>query len=165
MYEILKDAFLLSIVFLAGACDFLKGRVPNSLVFPGIILALSLRIVEGGIGGFFSGLRDGIILSFPFYLLFKISAMGGGDVKLAFFLGNWAGMEEGFHIIFFALLFGAVAGIVEMVFRGELFSRIKNLYFKFRGREVRKFNPVYVPFGGAMAVASLYVFLINLLRR
>lgn len=158
-YEISRDTLILLMVLSAGIMDFFKGKVPNEIVFPCILFIALLRIVEGGGLGLFHSIKNGILVAFPFFLLFQMSVFGGGDVKLAFLIGMWMGIFPALWVIFYALVFGVAMGVVEMLARGEFFERMKNLFY----RKMQRMERLYVPFGGALSVACLYKVIVHYL--
>ncbi len=157
-YAFFVNVFFTGSLLAAGVMDFATGRVPNLIVLPASALALLWHVAGEGLSGLVLAVKSGVVAAAPLYLLFRLRAMGGGDVKLMFFVGAWLGMVAAFKVLFLALLFGALAGVVEMVARGQMRTWLK----KMMGRPLHEpYRPVFVPFAGAIAAAGLYIVLLT----
>jgi len=110
---------VVGISVVAAAVDVRSRRIPNVLTFPGLVLALALRVTMGAdaLASGLAGAAVGLGLGF---VLFAVGALGGGDGKLMMAL--WALI--GFERILPALLAMAIAGgglaVSEIVRRGGL---------------------------------------------
>lgn len=125
---------VISIGMLAAAIiDWWKFKVPNKLTFPIIVAGWFLGIANhltfnadlevmrgiggaGGLGSAILGTILGCALLIPVY---AIGGMGAGDVKMTMGFGSWMGAFYGFgttndvdalYIIFWAFLYGVLAG-------------------------------------------------------
>ena len=91
---------------LATWWDVRERRIPNWLSGTALLVALTVAVLDGGIGLSASGL--GFFLGgLAFVMPFAVGAVGAGDVKFAAVAGAWLGPQIGFH----ALLLGTVLGL------------------------------------------------------
>ena len=94
--------FLLAAIF----TDLTSKKIPNSLVYSGLVLAVVCQMVlPSGEGVWVSlqGMGLGLVLFLPLYLL---RAMGAGDVKLMAMVGAFVGPQ----LVIGAALFTLIAG-------------------------------------------------------
>jgi prepilin peptidase CpaA len=107
----------------AAWSDFKHHRIPNSIVFSGVVagVALNSLLAHGlgfaskyapGAGGFafaLGGLGLGLACLLPFYLL---RAMGAGDVKLMAMVGAFLGPADLLGAVAFTFLAGGAMALV-----------------------------------------------------
>lgn len=126
---------LLAIFFI----DLEHQIVPNALSYPGIILGLTLAILQGRFGdALFAAAGAG-----AFFLLIAIvsrGGMGGGDIKLAAMMGAFLGWPRVAVGLLFAFVLGAAAGLLLIALK----------------RRSRK-DPI--PFGPALALGGVIALL------
>ncbi|MGB5694628.1 MAG: A24 family peptidase [Polyangiales bacterium] len=77
----------------AALCDWQRGRIPNWLTLPPIVLAPLAYGWASGPAHALHSLGAAILSAGVPYLLFRRSAMGGGDVKLFAALGAVTGFD------------------------------------------------------------------------
>jgi leader peptidase (prepilin peptidase)/N-methyltransferase len=125
--------FFLSILLVGTFIDLDTLLIPNRLIFPSIGLSLIfwiissltgfkfLPLVEGNLmSALLGALLGGMILLLIAWLspfIFGREGMGGGDVKLAFFIGFYLG----FYVLvafFLAFLLGSLFGLFLIVLKG-----------------------------------------------
>lgn len=101
----------------AVATDFKNHRIPNLLLMPALILALTLHTMSGGIDGLImaaGGLTLGLAMLLPFYV---VGGMGAGDVKLlgvvGSFLGPWGAVVAGLA----TMMAGAILGVAVIMWQ------------------------------------------------
>ena len=108
-----------------SAIDLEHYLLPNRIVYPltgAMVVLLGLASLgDDDLDALVRGLAAGAIVFVVFFVLHLISprSMGFGDVKLSFTLGlalGWLGWGELFLGVFLAFVFGAVVGIVLMLF-------------------------------------------------
>lgn len=108
-------AVLCFMVGIACLCDYGRGKIPNALLIGMFAIGWICSVVTGGAGtGIFFLLRSACVLGL-FYPLFKIGALGAGDVKL---YGVCAGYLPGntfLFFLFFSLLIAAAFSLVKMM--------------------------------------------------
>ena len=105
--------------------DYRERRIPNQLVFAGMIAGLVIGMVSGGIRGLAwsaLGLLAGIgILFVPFVM----GGIGAGDVKLLGAIGAILGAKGAL----FSMLYGAIAGGLISVIILARHGRLKPFLF------------------------------------
>ena len=100
--------------------DFDHKRIPNRILYPGIVVGALLLAVGGGIEGEWSALgRGGLaaVACFLGYLVLALvvpGAFGMGDVKLAILLGLFAGYQSWASVVAGVFLAQALGGVVAM---------------------------------------------------
>ncbi len=111
---------LTTILLLASGWDLRFHKIPNWLVFPAMIAALSYHTAMNGLEGLFlsfQGMGLGMALLFPFFLL---GGMGAGDVKLLGAVGAILGPQGVFLAFLFTALAGGVYAFILLIFHGHL---------------------------------------------
>lgn len=121
---------VLAVLLLTAAwSDYKHHRIPNSIVFSGVVLGILLNslLAHGlgfaspyapGAGGFvfaLTGLGLGLACLLPFYFL---RAMGAGDVKLMAMVGAFLGPADLLGAVLFTFLAGGAMALV-VVARGQ----------------------------------------------
>lgn len=124
-------------LMIAAWCDIRTRRIPNWLVFSGMIAGLSLNVLlpsgfgfasalPGGLGwqGSLVGLAAGLFLMLPFYLL---RAMGAGDVKLMAMVGAFLGLKLVLGAIIFTFLAGGLMAIAVALRSSAIREVLRNV--------------------------------------
>ena len=110
-----STAVLCTLVSLAAVWDVSQRRIPNRLVFPGIVVGLAFQAQSGGFAGLGLSLL-GIATALAILIgPFAFRLLGGGDVKLAMLCGaftSWLGAIE--IILIGTVLHGMLALIVVL---------------------------------------------------
>lgn len=104
--------------------DIRTFRIPNALIIIGISMGIVYRcIVPDGKMLFYYllGMAGMFVLLIPIY---KLRAIGGGDVKVLSICALFTGWERGFIIAVYALLFGGIISIFYLVYH-RFFSKQK----------------------------------------
>jgi len=130
---------LLSLFALLAAAvfhDVRARRIPNAVVFPGMLAALALHaLVPAGAGLFapqpgglgllsaLGGLGLGLAILMPMYV-FRL--MGAGDVKLLAMVGAFVGAGQILFVGLATLLAGGVLALVFAAFQGKLRALLGN---------------------------------------
>ena len=132
-------------LIILSAIDFEHRRLPNKILGPAAIVSLGLLTLAAGLTSdwerFLFGLVGGLAYALPLFLLAVAvpKGMGGGDIKLAAYLGlhlGWLGLAHVGVGAILGFLFGAVAGVALIA----------------AGKKGRK-DPI--PFGPFMALGAL----------
>ena len=139
-FEIFKFLNLAFLFYIAGSLivifvyDLKQYIIPDKVLFPAIIITFIFRILEfwnlglfrnfkleiGNSATILNFLLAALIASGFFFIIWLISGgrwMGFGDVKLAILMGFLLGMPNVLAALFLAFLFGAIIGIILMVFK------------------------------------------------
>ncbi len=114
---------LLLFALLAAAVwhDVRARRIPNAIVFPGMLLAVLLHALlpAGGLGivSALGGLAIGLAFLLPMYAL---RLMGAGDVKLLAMVGAFVGAGQILTVAVLTLLAGGVLALAVAAWHGQL---------------------------------------------
>ena len=106
--------------------DIRHYRIPNTVVFSGTIIGMTLHSLlpqdMGAIGILTSlaGLSVGLLILFPLYIL---RAMGAGDIKLMAMIGTFVGPSSILMITVYVLLAGGILALSVALLRGR-FSKL-----------------------------------------
>ncbi len=118
--------FVLFLSLLAYMFDLREGRVPNILIISGYTTGFIYAICEKGA----SGIPEAIIsLAWPIlllYVLFRIRALGAGDIKLFSVISLFLDHHHMLTIIFASFVIGAVFGGYRLIRTGMILSHLKN---------------------------------------
>lgn len=127
----------LAVAAVAGVLDWRKGEIPSWLTLPAIGAAPILHFVRYKLSGEtaedalygagFSLAGAGICALVPL-MLFRQSALGGGDVKLFIALGAILEIRLGVESQMYGFLAGAVLAPAKLAYEGKLFTTIKNSF-------------------------------------
>jgi len=137
-----RGFFLITLCFgtvgIAAWLDAATRRIPNSLTYPAILLGLIINLLLApGFGEFVSpnvatwfgatSINDAL-LGFALcaaigIVSFMAGGLGGGDTKLLGALGAMLGFSESVPVLFNALMFAALIGILNWAISGQLVAR------------------------------------------
>ncbi len=130
--DILILGALLVLLLIASWQDIRHYRIPNTLVFSGVVIGLLLNTFcpqdMGGLGIFPSlvGMGIGLAILLPLYM---IRAMGAGDIKLMAMIGAFVGPSSILMITVYVLLAGGILALCVALLRGKFSKLIDNLKF------------------------------------
>ena len=106
--------------------DLREGRVPNILIMIGYTTGFIYAICEKGA----CGLPEAIIsLTWPIlllYVLFRIRALGAGDIKVFSMISLFLDHNRMLTIIFISFVIGAIVGGVRLIRAKMILSHLKN---------------------------------------
>jgi prepilin peptidase CpaA len=128
--HLLITGLLPLILFVAAWHDIRSYRIPNKLVFGGMIIALVFHAVAPlemcglGILDSLAGLAVGLIALLPLYLL---RVMGAGDVKLMAMTGAFLGAEGAVAALMCVLLSGGVLALCVALYQRKLLELLQRL--------------------------------------
>lgn len=178
-------AFVITISFF----DLRERRIPNALVFPAILVGLSLHLLWHGWAGLLFALKGfgaGFLLLFVPYLLGRMSGiktMGAGDVKFLAAIGAFTGATDVFRVLLAGLLCYPLLAAIPVIRQGKLgvtWLRFRRVLFNFFGFFVPSFKLYAIrletqddkriasattPFGVALAAGTLIVLYTSFLRQ
>ena len=111
----------ISVLLIVFISDYQTMIIPDEVLVFGIICIAILLFIKGGFSLVIDSLINGVISFSIMYLLkkmgdfiFKRESMGGGDIKLMFFIGMTLGFEMAIISIFVASFIGLPISIVIM---------------------------------------------------
>lgn len=156
----LAEVTVLAVVAVGAAWDLATGRIPNALTYPACVFALVLAVSTGGWSGL-GGAAAGFAIGFlPFFALYLLGGMGGGDVKLMATVGAFTGAALAVDVLLASVLIGALIAVLLAIWEGQAVAAAR-----FLGATVgRVFVPHLprervavrrnVPFGVAIALGT-----------
>lgn len=111
------------------AFDFRIRKIPNAWILSGYITAICFVLIQYRESDqVFLVLCSGtvrmlgsMVLLFP---LFLIRAMGAGDIKILALVFAIQGIQEGGRSVFLALFIGGAAGMLQLILKKKLCSRV-----------------------------------------
>lgn len=125
----------IAVAFIAGWLDWRKGEIPNWLTFGALGLAPLLHVVRFSMAKqpMEAALTEGAIsiggaalCAIVPMMLYRQSAIGGGDVKLFIALGALLQPMVGVEAQMYSFFAGAIMAPAKLAYEGKLFSTLKN---------------------------------------
>lgn len=110
------------IVMLVIACfyDYLKGKIPNVL----LVAMLLVGLVQAGTQEvLWFGIRCGAVMIL-LYPLYKIGALGAGDVKLYGICAGYLPSQKFLFFFFLSLLIAAAISLIKMIRECNVIERL-----------------------------------------
>lgn len=108
--------------------DFKYDRIYNDWIVLGILLGLSIRILKNGWHDIL-GAMAAMLLSFCIlYPIYKIGALGAGDVKLFIMVGSFESAGKLLRVIIVSFIIGSVFSIVKMISEDNFKERMLYLF-------------------------------------
>lgn len=111
-------------LLVAVTWDLRESRIPNLLIYLGLIAGASYRILSLEIqeeASFLVSLLWPILLLYPF---FYIKAIGAGDIKLLCVLSTFLSAKDELWLIFFSFIFGAGFSCYRIITHREALKRL-----------------------------------------
>ena len=125
------------VAVLAGYLDWRKGEIPNWLTLPALGLAPLLHVARLSMAKLpmETALTEGAIsiggaalCAIVPMILFRQSAIGGGDVKLFIALGALLQPMIGIEAQLYSFFAGAILAPARLAYEGKLFVTLKNAF-------------------------------------
>ena len=107
--------------------DFKYDRIYNGWITLGILLGLSLRIWENGWHDMGSAVAAMLFAFGILYPIYKIGALGAGDVKLFIMTGSFLTVNRSLRVIIVSFIIGAVFSLGKMISEENFMERMKYL--------------------------------------
>jgi prepilin peptidase CpaA len=172
MTSFLNVATDVGALILLGVCaywDLRYRKIPNWATLPGIVLGLTLNGLFRGWGGMkASGI--GFLVGFGALLvLFVLSWMGGGDVKLMAAVGALKGYPFVVSALFYSLIVGVVLGVIMLIWNRKTLRTFKNLFFVVGSRlsplipkrDIKREETQKIPFGLAIVLGTIWAMIMG----
>ncbi|HTV18064.1 MAG TPA: A24 family peptidase [Polyangiaceae bacterium] len=167
----------LAFVSVAAVWDFRTGHIPNWLTLGGLGVGFVLHVavhlvdlsgsglVSAALAGVFNAMLGVFLCGLPPYVLFRMDAMGGGDVKLLAAVGAFVGPTLGLELELSAFVAMALFAPIRLAYEGKLLAVLGNTLVlianpflpKARRREVPRELMTAIEFGPAVFVANVVV--------
>src|SRR3982751_114936 len=123
----IRDYVLVLLVTLASLFDLRLGKIPNALTYPACIFGLGLAITTwswNALSSSFLGLVIGFV---PFFGLYLIGGLGGGDVKLMAAVGALMGYPFTLNALITSILVGGLIALLLVIWEGKLWQAVRFL--------------------------------------
>ncbi|UCG44097.1 MAG: prepilin peptidase [candidate division WOR-3 bacterium] len=167
--SIVTDVLAILLLGLCAYWDLRYRKIPNWATLPGIVLGLGMNTLQHGWGGIkASGL--GLLIGFGALLvLFVLSWMGGGDVKLMAAVGALKGYPFVLSALFYSLIVGVVIGVIMLIWKRRTLRTFKNLFMVVGSRVTRlvpkqdidREQAQKIPFGLAIILGTLWAMIMG----
>lgn len=118
-------AALCFLLMAACYCDYRKKKIPNQLIVAIALTGMVWRFLMTGPLGAATGVFQMALIGSILYPLFKIGAMGAGDVKLFGVTAGCLPFEKIFVFLFVSLLIAAIISLVKLLKNGNLQERLQ----------------------------------------
>ena len=163
-FPLVLDILALLLLVLCAFWDVKYRKIPNWATLPGIVLGLGMNGLLGG----WAGLRAsgiGLLVGFGALLvLFVLSWMGGGDVKLMAAVGALKGYPFVVSALFYSLIAGVIIGVVALIWNRKTLRTFKNMFLVLASRvtsaipkhDIRPEATQKVPFGLAIVLGTIW---------
>lgn len=107
------QSVLLLLLLLSAYADLRTDRIPNGFILLGIAVGLGISLCNGrALLGILGSVSLAFLLLYPLY---KIGALGAGDVKLFLMIGGFCTAGELLVILAGAFVIGAVFSLVKLL--------------------------------------------------
>lgn len=117
------------VALLAAICDARTGKIPNVLTLPALVLGIALNGIMSGPMGLLRSALGVVVCGAVPLLLFRMRALGGGDVKLFAALGSLAGVALGIEAQLYGFLAAGVFALFWLTWNGKLWRTFANSFF------------------------------------
>lgn len=116
-------------VCLLVACvfDYWRNRIPNGLLLLMTVIGIGENSLKQGAEGVLFFLCRMICVILCMYFLFKISALGAGDVKLFGVCAGYFPGDKILYFLFFSLLLAAAISLIKMLSEQNVKERLTYL--------------------------------------
>jgi len=121
------DICLMILMVVAVFTDLKSRRIPNILIWAGLVFAFSYHFYTRGVPGLIYGLKGFaagiVILLVPFIL----GGIGAGDVKLLGVVGAFKGITFAINTFLWMALWGGALALVLLLVNGQLLATLNRL--------------------------------------
>ncbi|MCP4570222.1 MAG: prepilin peptidase, partial [FCB group bacterium] len=107
--------------------DVRLGRIPNWLTYPTWVFGVIFAATAYGWPGLKSSLLGFAVGFVPFFLLYLVGGMGGGDVKLMAAVGAIMGYPFILNAVITSILVGGLVALLIVIWEGKLWQAVKYL--------------------------------------
>lgn len=159
---LLIDTTLMGAVAISAASDVRYGKIYNVVTYPVALLGVLLNSLSAGGVGLQASLTGFAVGFVPFFLLFLLGLMNGGDVKLLAAIGALKGFPFILHVIFLSFLIAAFWALAKIIWSGQALHTLRQVYrilFTLVTPGLVMERPTgsgTIPFGVAAAIGSLW---------
>ena len=142
--------YLYGLLFIAVVIDYRTYKIPNCLIFAGLMAAMMYHGMGSGPPGIAKVISDALLTFFITFPLFVIKALGAGDCKLFGVIAAFTTFKITLKIIFASLLGGVVIGIIKIFFekifknRTPVVSRVNSINYNKISERLKKLIPTSI---------------------
>ena len=113
-------------VMLTVACwmDYRKKKIPNLLIVTMALLGMGWRFWREGLTGMAAFLVQAVMVICLFYFLFRLGAVGAGDVKLFGVTAGFLPVKKILTFLFVSLLIAAIISLVKLCKKNYFWERL-----------------------------------------
>ncbi len=116
----------LCVLLLAACCfDYRKKKIPNVLTAATALTGLSWRFLTEGAQGAAFFLLQAFVVGGALYPLYKIGAVGAGDIKLFGVTAGFLPFRKIFFFLFVSLLIAAMISFGKLCRYGNIAERLR----------------------------------------
>lgn len=119
--------YLLLGLFVVCFFDYKYGKIPNPSVLLLALGAVAAAFIKGGVLTISEMIMNGIIVGMIFFPVFRIGALGAGDVKLLTVCAMYFEGNEVTDFIFITFLAAAAFAAIRMAVKREFRERLEKL--------------------------------------
>ncbi|WP_422658096.1 A24 family peptidase [Paenibacillus sp. EC2-1] len=122
-------AYVLCGIYLVAAyiTDVRSMKIPNFLTLPTMLVGVIYHGATNGLEGMAYSAK-GMVGGFSILLImYFMGAVGAGDVKLFGGIGAWCGLWFTVQAIIYSVLFAGGIGILILLWRREIFKRLRRM--------------------------------------
>lgn len=123
--EVVFIAILFVVLIAAMITDFYSDRIPNELCISGTLAGMMYQFWKQGLDGIIQSFVGILLPVVILFLLFRIGALGAGDVKLFAVTGAFLGIRGVIDCLGLAFLVGAVLALMKMCYYGNYLTRMQ----------------------------------------
>lgn len=120
-------AILCLLLGIACCYDYRQGRIPNYLLLIMFATGWCYSTITDGLQGTTSFLIESLGIMILLYPIFKIGALGAGDVKLYGICAGYLPRDKFLFFLFLSLLIAAVISLIKMIKESNAVERISYL--------------------------------------
>lgn len=121
-------AALCALLAAACYCDYRKKKIPNYLIIAIVIVGVIWRFLLEGFTGVIACMLQAVLIGAILYPLFRIGALGAGDVKLFGATAGCLPFEKIFIFLFVSLLISAIISLIKLWKYDHFFERLQYFY-------------------------------------
>lgn len=113
-------------LFLTAACltDYCKGRIPNELLLTMGAFGAAESFRGGGAESVLYFIMKAVLVAMLLYPIFRIGAIGAGDVKLFGICSGFISKDRVLYFLFFSMLAAAIFSIIKMCIKKNFRERL-----------------------------------------
>jgi prepilin peptidase CpaA len=118
----------------AAIYDARTGHIPNWITLPPLVLAPLVWLAYGGLwksdrGSLAGSLGSMLLCAAVPWLLFRMKAIGAGDVKLFAAIGALTLADLGIQALFYSFCAGSLFALARLAWEGKLLRTLGNTLF------------------------------------